>query len=437
MRKNILRATAGLAILLAISLFFANSVLLSYNLHGHNLPTTQRDFRVYNNFTDNSANDNTTPDSDFGGTQGAVLALSKAVAEWGSETMGGSTWGTGGANFDSLYTGEASSSGGHTGNVFSEEDTYDGSVLAYCTPSYSGWMIHFIARPWVWHDGPGDTSSGGNRMDIQGIGCHEFGHSVGVDHSQYSNATMYYAVSGAGNTQRTLHSDDINGVQAKYGAASSSKPRITSISGNPEVGGNLTIYGSNFSTTGNDVWFTSDGSDGNPTKVTSVSSSSGGTRIDVTIPVGAYSGGIMIQKDATGHASLSNAYPIEIDGGTPIPDAKVNGSDGPLSLCPGQQINFTIGLDPGSQAGVTHDWWVWAQKDPPLYTPWYWKYPSTWKSSSTPVRAIAYGLISLSNYQVGSTSNLTSGNWEFVFAIDAYNNVYEGTYIDTVDVTIY
>lgn len=437
MRKNILRAIAGLAILLAISLFFTNSVLLSYNLHGHNLPTTQRDFRVYNNFTDYSANDNTIPDANFGGTKGAVLALSKAVAEWGSETMGSSTWGTGGANFDSIYTGEASSGGSHTANIFSEEDTYDGSVLAYCTPSYTGWMIHFIARPWVWHDGPGDTSSGGNRMDIQGIGCHEFGHSVGVDHSQYSNATMYYAVSGAGNTQRTLHSDDINGVQAKYGVASSTKPRITSITGTYEIGGNLTIYGSNFTTSGNDVWFTSDGSNGEPAKVLGVSSSSGGTRIDVTIPVGAYSGAIMVQKDATGHSSLSNAYPIEIEAGAPIPDAKVNGSDGPLSLFQGQQIDFTISLDPGNQTGVIHDWWVYAQKDPPQNPAWYWKYPSSWKSSWTPVRAIAYGLISLSNYQVGSSSNLPSGAWEFVFSVDAYNNVYEGTYIDIVDVTIF
>ena len=436
MRKNILRAIVGLALLMAITLLFANSALLSYNLLGHNLPTTERDFRVYNNFTDSSANDNTSPDSDFGGTQGAVLALWKGVAEWGSETMGSSSWGQGDANFDSIFTGEASSGGSHTANIISEEDTYDNSVLAYCTPSYTGWMIHFIARPWVWHDGPGDTNSGGNRMDLQGICCHEYGHSVGLDHSQYSSATMYYAVSGASNSQRTLHSDDINGVKAKYGAADPSKPRITSVSGTFEVGGSISVYGSNFTTNGNDVWFTSDGGNGEPAKVTDVSSSAGGTRIDVTIPTGAYSGAIMVQKDATGHSSLSNAYPVEIEGGPPVPDAKVNDSDGPLNLYSGQLINFTIGLDPGNQTGVTHDWWVWAHKDPPSNPAWYWKYPGSWQSSWTPVRAIAYGLIPLSDYSVGSSSNLPAGNWEFSFAVDAHNNTYEGTYIDTVDVTI-
>ncbi len=439
MIKVLTRSTIAIAVLSVIILFLIGGSLLSYDLIGFSLGTNQRDFRVYMNCNDSTADDNTTDDPDFGGLDGGILACSKGVIEWGSELMGNSSWGTGGANFDAIYVGETNTNGGYSGNVMSWINQNGGGVIAYTYPSSGGWQIRMYDLPWVWHDGPGYVQGGNNKMDIQGIICHEYGHALGLDHTSYAAATMYAYASGAGSDARDLHFDDQDGVKAIYGTASGTKPSIDAYSGNSSYGGTMTIEGSNFSTTGNEVWFTRDGSTGSAYKVTGVSSYSSGTRIDVTVPSQARDGMIMVKKNASGHSSLSNVFPFEIGGGggglDPVPDAKVNGSDGPLALFQGQQVNFTISLDPGDEAGVTYDWWIWAKRG--FNTPYYWIYPGNWQSSVVPKRAIAYGLITLNDYPIGSSSSLQSGDWEFVFAVDAFNNSYEGTFVDSVDVTIY
>ena len=65
-------------------------------------------------------------------------------------------------------------------------------------------------------------------IDVQAVATHEIGHELGLNHSQYTDATMYYAT-GAGNTQqRSLHSDDINGVCFLYGNGKPKPPECTS-----------------------------------------------------------------------------------------------------------------------------------------------------------------------------------------------------------------
>ena len=56
-----------------------------FSLIGGSLGLGQRDFRVFNNFTDASANNNTTPDPDFPSAVGATQAIWKGHIEWGSE----------------------------------------------------------------------------------------------------------------------------------------------------------------------------------------------------------------------------------------------------------------------------------------------------------------------------------------------------------------
>src|SRR5690606_25596821 len=124
--------------------------------------------------------------------------------------------------------------------------------LAYMQgPISDGWRIRYLSG-WTWQDGPGNNGS----MDIQGIATHEIGHSLGLDHSTVSASTMYFAASGSGVSDRSIHNDDIAGLQAIYGAKSSNKPRITGLSGSSNIGGTLTIHGQNFTPTGNEVWFT-------------------------------------------------------------------------------------------------------------------------------------------------------------------------------------
>jgi hypothetical protein len=130
---------------------------------------------------------------------------------------------------------------------------------------------------------------------------------------------MYWAISGTGNNARSIDNDDSEGVKFIYGEASATKPRIFSISGTLQVGATLTISGSSFSPTGNEVWFTKAGGDGTPTKVTGVASSAGGTLLSVTIPAGITDGDLLVKGSGTGNASLSNAWPLDLGASTSDP----------------------------------------------------------------------------------------------------------------------
>jgi hypothetical protein len=56
---------------------------------------------------------------------------------------------------------------------------------------------------------------------IEDVGTHELGHALGLKHSSVSEATMYPTASYCSQAQRTLASDDINGVRALYGISGS------------------------------------------------------------------------------------------------------------------------------------------------------------------------------------------------------------------------
>lgn len=143
----------------------------------------------------------------------------------------------------------------------------------------------------------------------------------------------------SGNEQRTTNFDDWAGVQAIYGAKAATKPRITSVTAS---GSTLTIVGSNFSATGNEVWFTNQTvtSDtvGDPlVKATGVASTST-ILISVSIPGLAGPGDVLVKKVGTGHSSLSNAFPSNGTGAGPT---------GPTisSITPSTVEAVTVGSD--------------------------------------------------------------------------------------------
>lgn len=287
------------------------------------LPLGQRDFRVFDNFSDPSARDNSTEDPRFPGQTSAVLAIWKACVEWGSEPHGDGegdphqpgNLGSGGANFDCTFQGLANGVGGIDDNVHSELDgCQQTGLLAFMEAGASisdGWRIRYCADQ-TWEDGP-DTNIPASRVDLQGVATHEYGHALGLDHTAVSNATMYATVTGSGVGSRSIATDDKAGVKALYGVRSPTKPEIqsTSIAG----GDQLTIHGQDFSLSGNEVWFTPRAAgNGTPVKVGGLTSANG-TAITLDVPTAAGPGDILVRIPGAGGDKLSNAYPFDPDSG--------------------------------------------------------------------------------------------------------------------------
>jgi matrix metalloproteinase-14 (membrane-inserted) len=55
-----------------------------------------------------------------------------------------------------------------------------------------------------------------NGFYIEDIAAHEFGHALGLGHSAITGATMAPSVSSCASGNRSLHADDIAGVEALY-----------------------------------------------------------------------------------------------------------------------------------------------------------------------------------------------------------------------------
>ena len=438
MARFVMQVMLGVTALGAAIVFLSSGTMMGYSLLGFELGLGQRDFRIYNNFKDGTANNNRIPDADFGGHHGAPLALMKGVAEWGSLPMGQSCWGRGGSNYDALFVGLADEVGALDENIISARFDNGGSTLAITYFGKEGWQIRFFDHPWEWHDGPESPPEGNDRTDLQAICAHEYGHALGLGHTSIEGATMYPYASGVGDGLRTIETDDRDGLHAIYGAASASKPAISALSGGLGVGDLLVIDGYNFSVTDNEVWFTGDGIDGKPIKVLDVPSSSCGTTIEVVIPEGTCNGAVAVRKKGRCLASLSNSFPLQVNagtGGVPVPDVRVNGEDGPLTVPTTEILTLTVSVDPGNMEGVEQDWWLYADFDPP-WNPRYWyEHPGKWTQSPRTTRAYD-GPLSLLEDLVIFSFPLPRGFWRFTFAIDEKNDIIELTRMDMIEITV-
>jgi len=139
--KTFLAASGlALAVTTAVTLSLPTSTA-GFTTIGGSLGLSQRDFRVFNNFTDSQANNNTTPHPNFPGHTGAVMAIWKGHVEWSSGPYAGNglgdgvtsnpILGDGGANFDNTFQGTHTAAGGSNGNVHSELSGGSGGVLAF------------------------------------------------------------------------------------------------------------------------------------------------------------------------------------------------------------------------------------------------------------------------------------------------------------------
>jgi len=208
----------------------------AWSVIGGSLGLTQRDYRVFNNFTDPTADDNVTPDVNFPGYVGVEMAVWKANLEWGSRLHGTGNGdphqpaglGSGAANFDPSWQGNATGVGGVDENIVSEIAGSSGSTLAYCeTPISNGWRIRFYRDAAIWEDGPDSFPALPDHKDIQGVMCHEYGHALGLAHSGTNSIwTMFPSSTGTNVNKRSIEADDIDGVRGLYGHKLATKPRI-------------------------------------------------------------------------------------------------------------------------------------------------------------------------------------------------------------------
>ena len=78
--------------------------------------------------------------------------------------------------------------------------------------------VTFYTTDWTFHVGTSGCS-GSRHIYIEDITAHEFGHAIGVTHSNVANATMYPSTTSCSQAWRTLASDDIAAARSLYGTS--------------------------------------------------------------------------------------------------------------------------------------------------------------------------------------------------------------------------
>lgn len=119
-------------------------------------------------------------------------------------------------------------------------------------------------------------------------------------------------------------------------------------------------------------------------------------------------------------------------------DIKVNGDDGPLTVHTSDDVTVTIHLDPGELDGIPADWWVYVERDNGA-TWWAWHRPGLkpkWTKAAWPRKFAGAALRTVNGYTVLGPRTMPAGVYDWYFAIDGKNSVYEGTYIDKATLTV-
>lgn len=107
-----------------------------------------------------------------------------------------------------------SSYGGNAlGITLTKYDPYSGKIIdadTHYNPNY-GWAVD--GSPWD--------------IDAQSVATHEIGHQLGLDHPPVQTATMFYATGQGDTSQRSLDTDDINGICHIYPSGTTPPPECT------------------------------------------------------------------------------------------------------------------------------------------------------------------------------------------------------------------
>jgi hypothetical protein len=233
-RIRTLLSASALALLLILGSIEAD--LWAYTFTGTSWAAPAVGFRVNPNFVDSQA----------GSPSDQIVAIRAAADEW--------TF-TGGANIQLLFQGTTSmASVGADGvnSVFYSNADGNGPIAVTFWWTSGGSTTDFDiiyydragTNDFVWSIAPTFT-----QFDIQAVATHEFGHALGLGHSQVIGSTMFPSVTPGAVSARSLHTDDIQGIQALYGPAPMAFPTVTGIlpdRGWIAGGFNVTVTGTDF-----------------------------------------------------------------------------------------------------------------------------------------------------------------------------------------------
>ena len=103
----------------------------------------------------------------------------------------------------------------------------------------------------------------------------------------------------------------------------------------------------------------------------------------------------------------------------PVPDIKVNGTDGPVTVASGEMVSLSVGLDTGSHSGENADWWV-AASAPDGHFYYFDLGRGAMVQGLLPTHQGP--LFSLAATRLLDSSDLTVGTHTFYFAVDMNMN---------------
>ena len=127
-------------------------------------------------------------------------------------------------------------------------------------------------------------------------------------------------------------------------------------------------------------------------------------------------------------------YGAIADTNPPVPDIKVNGLDGPVTVTSADDVSVTVGLSAGSRVGQKADWWVVAH-DATLGFYSYVFASRNWLGGLNV--CVQTELRNLSPAVSVFSGKLPVGVYDFYFAVDSNDDGHpEGNWSDTVKVTV-
>jgi hypothetical protein len=149
-----------------------------------------------------------------------VTAVQSGAANWPNQSR---------ADFSFSYSGRSSAtavaSNSHNDVFFRNESNGSTIAVTYWWYDGTGYLVDadilFYDGGFAFFGNNGTCSAG---QYVQDIATHEFGHALGLKHTDVTTATMYPSTTSCSQGWRSLDTDDVAGVEALYGTRKTVPP---------------------------------------------------------------------------------------------------------------------------------------------------------------------------------------------------------------------